>query len=122
MKKDFNEIAKYEKAIKEKYGKEAIANPKSGWSKEKEKAYLESLKHFHENKSREKQKTSKEGFDLIDKTTGDSESRTCPVCGEYSVKAHDNMYMVKFECCFKCYIQYVEGRLDRWKTGWRPKK
>ena len=30
--------------------------------------------------------------------------------------------MSKFECCFKCYIDYVEGREDRWKSGWRPNK
>ena len=32
-----NQIAKYEKAIKEKYGNEAIQNPKKGWDKEKGK-------------------------------------------------------------------------------------
>ena len=34
---NLNEIAKYEKAIKEKYGSEAIKNPKSGWDENKEK-------------------------------------------------------------------------------------
>ena len=35
-------------------------------------------------------------------------------------KQLDDVYMSKFDCCEKCYIQFVEGREDRWKTGWRP--
>ena len=33
----------------------------------------------------------------------------------------DDLYMNKFDCCFNCYIQYVEGREARWHSGWRPK-
>ena len=29
---------------------------------------------------------------------------------------------IKYECCHGCYINYVEGREKRWKTGWRPKE
>ena len=36
-KKDVNEIAAIEKAISEKYGSEAIQNPKANWDEEKEK-------------------------------------------------------------------------------------
>jgi len=52
MKKDldYNEIAKYEKAIKDKYGTEAIQNPKKLWDEDKEKAYLEDLKKFYNKK------------------------------------------------------------------------
>ena len=32
-----------------------------------------------------------------------------------------DLYNNKFECCQKCYIQYVEGREKRWLKGWRPK-
>ena len=39
MKKDLNEIAKYEIAISRKYGKEAIQHPKAEWDDEKEKEY-----------------------------------------------------------------------------------
>ena len=35
MKKDLNEIARYEVAISKKYGKEAIKHPKADWSDEK---------------------------------------------------------------------------------------
>lgn len=32
----------------------------------------------------------------------------------------DDVCLVKFECCSKCYVQYVEGREERWLEGWRP--
>ena len=48
--------------------------------------------------------------------------RSCPVCNTYSFKSNDDVYMTKFDCCEKCYIQWIEGREDRWKKGWRPKK
>ena len=54
--------------------------------------------------------------------TKDSQNRTCPVCNTYSFNSKDDVYMKKFECCCKCYIQWVDGREERWKTGWRPDK
>ena len=39
--KDPNYAAKVEKAIAEKYGKEAVTNPKSHWDDDKEKEYLD---------------------------------------------------------------------------------
>lgn len=119
---DYNKIAKYEKAIKEKYGEEAIKNPKGDWDQEKEKAYLKDLKQFHSKKERAKITKKEEGFDLVIKSVNDEKTRTCPVCKVYSMKSVDDLYMVKFECCFDCYIQYVEDREERWKTGWRPNK
>jgi len=32
----------------------------------------------------------------------------------------DDLYMNKFDCCWKCYIQWVEDREERWLEGWRP--
>ena len=47
MKKDkLNQIAGVERAIREKYGDEAIANPKANWDDEKEKDYLSQLKEL----------------------------------------------------------------------------
>ena len=54
--------------------------------------------------------------------TKDRQSRTCPVCNIYSFNPKDDVYMKKFECCHDCYIQWVSGREERWKTGWRPNK
>ena len=119
-KKDLNEIAQIEKAIKEKYGEDAIQNPKGSWSKDKEEKYLEELKSFYNNKKRKKTTEQVSGFTIKTKKTKNNVERTCPVCGSYSFSLNDDLYMIKFDCCFSCYIQYIEGREERWKTGWRP--
>lgn len=120
MKKDLNEIASIEKAIKEKYGEEAIQNPKKSWTEEKEKKHLEDLKNFYAKKEKSRRVEKKNGFTIKNKKASNSQKRTCPVCGSYSFTSKDDLYMNKFECCFKCYIQHVEDREERWKTGWRP--
>ena len=120
-KKDLNEIAKIEKAIKEKYGDEAIQNPKRDWDEKKEKKYLEDLKAFHKRPRRSRKTEEIEGVIVKDRKTSNEVDRSCPVCGSYSFSSQDDLYMTKFECCFKCYIQYIEGgREERWKSGWRP--
>ena len=121
-KKDLNEIAKIEKAIKKKYGSEAIQNPKANWNKEKEEKYLDQLKKFYNRNFRPKKSEQENGFLLKVRKTKTAVCRTCPVCGSYSFSSNDDVYMTKFECCFKCYIQYIEGREERWKSGWRPNK
>lgn len=119
---DYNQVAKIEKAIKEKYGDEAIQNPKSSWDEDKEKAYLDELKAFYNKKNQEKSRQDKDGFTVVERKNKQNKERTCPVCSSYSTKNIDDLYMLKFQCCFNCYIQYVEGREERWKTGWRPNK
>ena len=46
-KNDPNYIVKVEKAIAEKYGQEAIDNPKRHWTNEKEKQYVKQLKDLY---------------------------------------------------------------------------
>ena len=122
-KKDLNEIAKIEKAIKEKYGEEAIQNPKGSWIQQKEKEYLKDLKKFYQPKNKRKHKTQdNEGFKVNDKKSKLSTNRVCPVCRSNSFSTRYDLYMNKFDCCFKCYVQYVEDREERWKTGWRPER
>jgi len=123
MKKDLNKIVQIEKAIAKKFGKEAIINPKSGWTDEKEQEYLQQLKEFY-YKQRQKadngEKVNEEGF-LLDKNLISKESkRVCPICHDYSFDLRDDLYMNKYECCWKCYIQWVEDREERWIAGWRP--
>ena len=123
MKEDSNHIAKVEKAIAQKYGKETIQNPKANWDEEKEKEYLEQLKKLSEKEQSIKEKSEKvetNGFFISKKLLIKDTERECPVCDKYSFKTRDDVYMTKFECCFSCYIQYVEGREDRWQKGWRP--
>ena len=119
-KKDLNQIAKIEKAIKEKYGEEAIQNPKKHWDENKEKKYLEDLKKFHERPKRSKEIKEIEGITIKKRKSSHEVNRDCPVCGAYSFSSQDDLYMTKFGCCFNCYIQYIEGREERWKTGWSP--
>ena len=119
-KRDLNEIAKIEKAIKEKYGEEAIQNPKGSWDKEKEAKYLKQLKDFYENTGRSKQTKQANGFIIKSKKTNKKTERQCPVCNKYSFSANDDVYMAKFQCCYDCYIQHVIDREERWKSGWRP--
>tara|TARA_Y100000310_G_C20519610_1_gene732995 strand:+ start:172 stop:540 length:369 start_codon:yes stop_codon:yes gene_type:complete len=120
MKKDLDEIAAIEKAIREKYGEEAVQNPKKLWNEEKEKRYLKNLREFYDKREKNRRTEDKEGFLVKDKKASNSQSRTCPVCSSYSFSSKDDLYMNKFECCFDCFVQYIEGREERWKTGWRP--
>ena len=118
--KDLNHIAKIEKAIKDKYGEEAIQNPKGSWDEEKEKKYLKELKSFYKTKKINTQIKEEKGFKIKTRRPKKNNQRICPICKKYSFEGNDDLYMTKFECCFDCYIQYIEGREERWKTGWRP--
>ena len=123
MKKDLNQIAKIEKAMSKKFGKESIVNPKSGWDDEKEKEYLEDLKEFYSEESKEAEdKINEDGFFITRNLINKEIKRVCPVCDTYSFSGRDDLYMNKFECCEKCYIQWIEGREKRWLEGWRPDK
>ena len=46
--KEYDRIVRIEKAIKEKYGSEAIANPRQNWDETKEKEYLIQMKEHYE--------------------------------------------------------------------------
>ena len=120
--KDPNDIVKIEKAIAQKYGEDAIANPKHYWNEDKEKEYLQQLKELHtiENRNDKDQKINVNGLFISKKLLNKDSNRTCPVCNVYSFDIKDDLYMNRFQCCFKCYVQWVEGREERWQTGWRP--
>ncbi len=43
----------------------------------------------------------------------------CPVCsGPMKGKSTNTYY--DWGCCVLCHIFFVEGREERWKSGWRP--
>ena len=124
MDKDWNHIAKIEKAINQKYGEEAIVNPNSEWSEAKEKEYLEQLREMDIKQSsldEQQEKVEADGF-LINKKllTRETTILNCPVCTKRLKTVKDDIYNSKFECCQKCYIEYVENREERWLDGWRP--
>jgi ferredoxin-like protein FixX len=125
MKKDINYIAKLEKAIASKYGHAAVQNPKGSWDEEKEKEYLQQLEKIYQEKvnhATQDEKIEVNGFLVSRKLINKDTNRTCPVCKNYSFNVEDDVYMSKFDCCSKCHVEYIEGREEKWKTGWRPKK
>ena len=123
--KDFDYIARLEKAIQEKYGRETIINPKHNWDEKKEQQYLEQLKEYSKKQQAIKEETErieKDGFFLPKNLINKTSKRKCPICKAYSFDKRDDLYMNKFECCWKCYIQWIEDREERWLSGWRPAK
>jgi|TARA_R110000737_G_scaffold349356_1_gene385365 hypothetical protein len=116
-KSDLNDIAKLEQAIARKYGPATVQNPRSNWTKEKELDYLEQIKRQHKREIKRRQETekiNKDGFLLSKKLLTKDEDRVCPACFEYSFDLKDDLYMNKHDCCWKCYMQFVEGREERW--------
>ena len=121
--KELNKIAAIEKAIAEKYGKEAIQNPRADWDEDKEKDYLQQMQQFYKEKSLNQKwedKIDVNGIKVTKKLLNRESLRTCPVCGSFPKKSLDDVCLLKFDCCSKCYIQHVEGREERWLGGWRP--
>ena len=123
-KKDYDYIARLERAIEEKYGSIAVQNPAGSWDKEKEKQYLEQLKEFVDKQRNLEDDSSLEdvgGFLISRKLLNKETILTCPVCSDKIKTVKDDIYILKYECCEKCYIKFVENREERWLSGWRPK-
>jgi hypothetical protein len=121
--KDSNYIPKLEKAIAQKYGEEAINNPRRFWDDNKEKDYIEQSQEEQRKfaKLAESQdKVEQDGFLINKKLLTRDHNRTCPICSTYSFRPRDDLYMSKFKTCFLCYIKWIEGREERWYNGWRP--
>ena len=122
-KKDPNYIAAVEKAIAEKYGKNTVQDFRHEWQEGKEKEYLKQLKGLR-NK-RDKLSTTKEEIIVGDvkitkRRSKQKDDRTCPVCKTYSFSKRDDLYMNRFDCCYDCYVDFVQYREDAWENGDRP--
>ena len=120
--KDEEYIARLEKAIADKYGQETLQHPKANWTDEEESRYLAELKNNYRINVENIEKQEINGVLISKELLNREMKRSCPVCNSYSFKSNDDVYMTKFECCSNCYVQWVEGREQRWKTGWRPNK
>ena len=121
--KDLNYIAALEKAIKKKYGDDAIQNPAKYWDEDKEKDYLQQLKDFVDKQRKyelEAEPENVNGVLITKKLLNKERKNICPVCGSSVKNINDDIYILKFDCCEKCYVSYVEGREARWMKGWRP--
>lgn len=121
-KKDPNYIAALERAIKEKYGEMATMNPKFFWDALKEEEYIKDVKEAIKKEASSEQTREKEdlGGILIPKKLINKNNRSCSVCKEYSFNKQDDVYLNKFTVCIKCYVKHIEGREERWASGWRP--
>jgi hypothetical protein len=121
--KEYLWLAKMEKMLTEKYGPLTVASCRKFWSQEKERSFLEQEKELIYLKNKSKLKDSlveKESYLVNQKLLSKDTVRECQVCNVYSFEMRDNLYMNKFNCCFGCYIQWIEGREERWQKGWRP--
>ena len=122
--KDLNYIAGLEKAIKKKYGDEAIENPAKHWDKEKEKDYIQQLEEFvqKQKKSEREHDVENVGGVLVSHKLLNKEGiLICSTCNRKLKTINDDIYFTKFDCCEKCYIKYIIDREERWLDGWRPK-
>jgi hypothetical protein len=122
MEKDLNKIAAIEKAINKKYGSEAIQNPKSGWTAEKEKEFKQQLNELEIKKRKlevTNEKILKDGFYIIPNKPKVG-LKSCSCCRGTLKTIRDDIYYLKYEACEKCFIQHIEERESRWLDGWRP--
>ena len=122
-KNKLNHIAAVEQAISKKYGDEAVQNPKANWDENKEKEYLQQMKEFYQKTQRNAESQEKvdiNGIKVSKKLLNRDALQTCPICESFARRSKDDVCLVKFDCCFNCYIQYVEHREERWLKGWRP--
>lgn len=46
----------------------------------------------------------------------------CPICKIAMLLDADKENFYKYGCCYYCTTFFVEGRVERWKSGWRPKE
>ena len=124
MSKDkLNHIAAVEQAISKKYGDEAVQNPKANWDESKEKEYLQQMKEFYQKTQRieeSQEKVDVNGIKVSKKLFNRDALRSCSICSSFARRSMDDVCLVKFDCCFNCYVQYVEDREERWLKGWRP--
>tara|TARA_R110000751_G_scaffold132779_5_gene235341 strand:+ start:1176 stop:1571 length:396 start_codon:yes stop_codon:yes gene_type:complete len=121
--KDFNYIAGLEKAIKKKFGETAIINPASLWNEDKETSYIKQLRDFVEKQRKHETQIEPEnvnGILITKKLLNKDRINICVTCNEAIRTVNDDIYILKFKCCERCYIEYVEDREERWLKGWRP--
>ena len=121
--KDLNQIAAIEKAIADKYGHDAVANPQANWDENKENQYIAQMRAMYLKAVQNDtwaDKIDVNGIKVTKKLLNRESLKSCPVCGSFPKKSMDDVCLVKFDCCSQCHTQYVEGREERWLQGWRP--
>lgn len=111
-------INNLEKQIAKKYGQETIQNPRNNQNLSKDTNFLNQLKILQKREDDDNPinyKTELSGVLITNKLITKESSRTCPFCGQYSFNIEDDLYMIKYDCCFQCYIEYIEDREEQWE-------
>jgi hypothetical protein len=116
---DSKQIAALENAIEGKYGEEAVLDPSSIWTPEKESVYLEQVRKVEKYYRQLPYETLKDcgGFILKERLINKSGFKNCSYCGEPALKTHDDVYMTKFKSCLKCYILHIEGKVKNGRNS-----
>lgn len=115
--KDPDRLIKVAKAIQEKYGKEALVNVRASWSMPQEIAYIRQVAAFEKSRRARERKDDKievDGVLIPIKLLNVETDRACPRCNAYSFSKKDDLFMTRYECCEKCYIELYEGREEKW--------
>lgn len=110
-------LQKIEKEIANKYGIEATMSPRAFWNDEKEKEYREQVDVFlekEENKRKNEEKIEKDGI-LVPRRLfiEENNKKGCKYCQKYFLDFRDKAYISKYDGCYECYINFIEGRKDK---------
>lgn len=106
-------IQALEKAVREKYGNLATMNPKHFWDENKEKDYIEETKKVVKNQylsQDSKEKVEIDGILVSKNVLNNKEERNCKLCSKYSFERKDDIYIKKFNACYKCYLCKIEDK------------
>ena len=115
MSEDLDYVAELEVAISKKYGEAAVRDPATYWDATLEDSYLKQKKEQIRRKDQSLDDNKKEALSdkrLLNTTIN---NRSCPECVRYSFSIRDDVYMLKYSCCYECFIQFVEGREEAWR-------
>ena len=83
--------------------------------------YQKFYKKKHKNDEWQ-EKVDVNGIKISKKLLNRETKLICPTCQNRIKTINDDIYVNKYECCEKCFIQFVEGREERWLSGWRPNR
>ena len=123
-KEKLNNIARLEKAVKKRWGDEAIKNPLSDWDEEKEKSFKEELaSSTKKSKANTKDEAEeRNGFFVTKRLLSRESIKHCSVCGKKISNLKDETHHTKWSTCLECYVKHIEDREARWIDGWRPNR
>lgn len=107
------QIDKLSKAVREKYGEEAAKTLREDWTFEDEENFQKEIELLAE---KEKKVEECKNYNLF------NGEEKCVYCSKLKIyfKIKDDVSMIKYGCCDTCYINFIEGREERWNSGWRP--